>query len=87
MCQYLLINQRKFFNNEETIHKLLLVSTHDNRQEYNNFEFISSKNLIDKWKRYTNKRRFLEVPTTIDDSIPNNEKFEWEDLKYFVNIH
>ena len=78
-------SKENFFNNEETIHKLLLVSNaRDNRQEYNNFECISSKNLIDKWKRYTNKRRFLEVPTTIDDSIPNNEKFsKWEDLKYF----
>tara|TARA_B100001287_G_scaffold224862_1_gene194269 strand:- start:164 stop:1096 length:933 start_codon:yes stop_codon:yes gene_type:complete len=78
-------SKENFFNNEETIHKLLLVSNaHDNRQEYNNFECISSKNLIDKWKRYTTKRRFLEVPTTIDDSIPSNEKFsKWEDLKYF----
>ena len=74
-----------FFNNEETIHKLLLVrDDNDKKQEGNNFECISSSNLIEKWKRYTTKRRFHEAPTTIDDSIPSNEKFsKWEDLKYF----
>jgi len=78
-------SKEDFFNNEETIHKLLLVrNNHEKKQEGNQFECISSNNLMEKWKRYSHRRRFLEVPTTINNSFPNNERFsKWKDLKRF----
>jgi hypothetical protein len=78
-------SKKDFFYNKETMHKLILdKNNNENKQTGNQFECISSNNLIKKWKRYSPKKKFTEVPCTKDNSIPDEEKFsEWEDLKHF----
>lgn len=74
-----------FLSNSETMHKLLLEkNNNENKQIGNQFECISANNLIEKWKRYSPKREFLEVPCDTDKNIPIEERFsKWSDLKRF----
>ena len=74
-----------FLRDKSSVHKILLVNNFEEDKGLDTtYEYISSADVIEKWKIYTPKRDDLNLPTTLDESLLASERFSsWDDLLRF----